>query len=92
MKARLIAPLHDAGGAAWVSIARSSRSPAPSCEMRRNSHKPERDRLQEYRDARRQSLELQLFSSEPIYPDFETLKLADWLTWLSRSCETISSS
>jgi Peptidase S46 len=45
--------------------------------------KPERDRLREYTTARRPSLELELFSSEPIYKDFETVKLADSLTWLT---------
>jgi hypothetical protein len=45
--------------------------------------KPERDRLREFTTARRPSLELELFSTEPIYKDFETLKLADSLTWLT---------
>jgi hypothetical protein len=50
--------------------------------------KPERDRLREYTEARRPSLELELFSTEPIYPDFETLKLADSLTWLTSQLRT----
>ena len=45
--------------------------------------KPERDRLREYTEAKRPSLELELFSTEPIYKDYETLKLADSLTWLA---------
>jgi peptidase S46-like protein len=45
--------------------------------------KPERDRLREFTAARRPSLELELFSTEPIYKDYETLKLADSLTWLT---------
>src|SRR5580704_3181517 len=45
--------------------------------------KPERERLREYTEARRSSLELQLFSEEPIYKDFEIIKLTNSLTWLS---------
>ncbi len=45
--------------------------------------KPERERLREYTDAHRSSLELELFSEEPIYADFEILKLTNSLTWLS---------
>ncbi|MCX6996634.1 MAG: S46 family peptidase [Kiritimatiellaeota bacterium] len=44
--------------------------------------KPNGDRLREFRDSNRESLELQLFSTEPIYDDFEQLKLADGLGWL----------
>jgi hypothetical protein len=50
--------------------------------------KPERDRLREYTEARRPSLELELFSAEPIYKDYETLKLADSLTWLTAQLHT----
>ena len=50
--------------------------------------KPERDRLREYTQARRPSLELELFSTEPIYKDYETLKLADSLTWLTAQLHT----
>jgi hypothetical protein len=45
--------------------------------------KPESVRLPEYTEARRPSLELQLFSTEPIYKDYEILKLANSLTWLT---------
>lgn len=38
------------------------------------------ERLQEFGDARLPSLEQQLFSDEPFYDDFETLKLADSLS------------
>lgn len=41
------------------------------------------DRLQEYSDAARESLELSLFSEKPIYPDLEELELADSLTYLA---------
>jgi hypothetical protein len=41
--------------------------------------KPSGDRLREYADARLPVLQLQLFSDEPHYDDFETLKLADSL-------------
>ena len=45
--------------------------------------KPSGERLREYRDSNRESLELQLFSPEPIYDAFETAKLADSLTFLA---------
>jgi hypothetical protein len=45
--------------------------------------KPSGERLREYRDSNRASLELQLFSAEPIYDAFETVKLADSLTALA---------
>jgi hypothetical protein len=45
--------------------------------------KREGERLPEFTQAKRPSLELALFSTEPIYKDYETLKLADSLTWLT---------
>ena len=46
--------------------------------------KPERDRLREFtRRAPGRRSKLQLFSEEPIYDDFEIVKLTDSLTWLS---------
>ncbi|MBI2949587.1 MAG: S46 family peptidase, partial [Verrucomicrobia bacterium] len=45
--------------------------------------KPNGERLREFVESGRESLEFQLFSEEPIYEDFEQLKLADSLTWLS---------
>ena len=44
--------------------------------------KPNGERLREFRDSNLESLEFQLFSKEPIYDDFEQIKLADSLTWL----------
>jgi hypothetical protein len=44
--------------------------------------KPNSDRLREFRDSNLESLQLELFSDEPIYDDFEELKLAHSLTWL----------
>lgn len=44
--------------------------------------KPNDVRLPEFRESSRPSLELQLFSTEPIYDDFEILKLTDSLTAL----------
>ena len=41
------------------------------------------ERLREFRDSARESLELELFSEEPLYDDFEQLKLADSLTFLA---------
>jgi hypothetical protein len=45
--------------------------------------KPNGERLPEFANARLPSLEFQLFSDEPHYDDFETLKLADSLTVLA---------
>jgi hypothetical protein len=44
--------------------------------------KPNADRLREFGDAGRESLEFQLFSDAPIYEDLEILTLADSLEWL----------
>ena len=44
--------------------------------------KPNGDRLHEFSDAGKASLELGLFSEEPIYPDLEILTLSDSLTFL----------
>jgi hypothetical protein len=44
--------------------------------------KPNGERLREFRDSNLESLEFQLFSEEPLYDDFEQVKLADSLTWL----------
>jgi hypothetical protein len=38
--------------------------------------KPSQDRLREYRDSARESLELELFSTAPLYDDLEVAKLA----------------
>jgi hypothetical protein len=45
--------------------------------------KPNGERLREFRDSNLESLEFELFSPEPLYDDFEQLKLADSLTWLA---------
>ena len=47
------------------------------------SGKPSGERLREYRDSNRESLELALFSDEPVYDAFEIVKLADSLTFLA---------
>jgi hypothetical protein len=44
--------------------------------------KPNGERLREFSDSRRASLELGLFSEKPIYTDLEILTLADSLTFL----------
>ncbi len=46
------------------------------------SAKPNPERLPEFTDARRESLELALYSPAPIYDDFEKVKLADSLAML----------
>jgi hypothetical protein len=45
--------------------------------------KPNEKRLQEYVESGKRSLELKLFSGQPIYPDFEIAKLGDSLGWLT---------
>jgi hypothetical protein len=45
--------------------------------------KPNGERLREFADSNLASLELQLFSDEPIYNDFEMLTLADSLSYLA---------
>jgi hypothetical protein len=42
--------------------------------------KPNGERVPEFRDSARESLELELFSTEPIYDDYEILRLTDSLT------------
>jgi hypothetical protein len=44
--------------------------------------KPNEDRLSEYAEAGLDSLKQQLFSAAPIYPDLETVKLTDSLSYL----------
>jgi len=44
--------------------------------------KPDGERLREFRESGKASLELDLFSSRPHYDDYETLRLANGLTWL----------
>jgi len=46
------------------------------------SAKPNAERLPEYTDARRASLELSLYSPAPIFDDFEKVKLADSLAFM----------
>src|SRR5271157_5516612 len=48
--------------------------------MAEEDGKPNADRLREYRQSNRESLEQMLFSEAPIYDDLETLKLADALS------------
>ncbi len=45
--------------------------------------KPNGERLREFRDSNLQSLELELFSDEPLYTDFERVRLASALTFLA---------
>lgn len=46
------------------------------------NEKPNAQRLPEFGDARRASLEAQLFAQSPLYDDFEKLKLANSLTFM----------
>jgi hypothetical protein len=50
--------------------------------MAAESEKPNAERLPEFTDARRSSLELGLYSPAPIHNDFEKLKLADSLAFM----------
>src|ERR1043166_3474286 len=50
--------------------------------MAAENEKPNAERLPEYTDARRASLELGLYSPAPIHDDFEKLKLADSLGFM----------
>jgi hypothetical protein len=50
--------------------------------MAAESEKPNADRLAEFTDARRESLELGLYSPAPIYDDFEKLKLTSSLGFM----------
>lgn len=45
--------------------------------------KPNGERLREFRESNRPSLELELFSEEPIYDNFERVRLASSLTFLA---------
>ncbi len=47
--------------------------------MAAEDQKPSEERLREYRESARESLEQQLFSPAPIYNDLELVKLADAL-------------
>ena len=49
------------------------------------NEKPNAERLPEFGDARRASLEAQLFAQSPLYDDFEKLKLANSLTFMRDS-------
>ncbi|MSR31653.1 MAG: S46 family peptidase [Gemmataceae bacterium] len=53
--------------------------------VRASEEKPKKnqDRLREFRDSALESLELQLFSEEPVYDEYEIIKLADGLTFLA---------
>jgi hypothetical protein len=66
----------DAFGSSLFGIARTLVRAADEAE------KPEGERLEEYRESARASLELDLFSPEPIYKDLETLRMANALTFL----------
>ncbi|HEX8651527.1 MAG TPA: S46 family peptidase [Pyrinomonadaceae bacterium] len=50
--------------------------------MAAENEKPNAERLPEFTDARRESLENELYSPAPIYNDFEKLKLSDSLAFM----------
>ncbi len=47
--------------------------------------KPNSDRLKEFRDSSRESLELELFSTAPIYPEYEIARLAHGLEYWKKT-------
>lgn len=47
--------------------------------------KPDGDRLREYRDSNRKSLELSLYSPAPVHAEFEKIRLGTTLTWLAET-------
>jgi hypothetical protein len=49
-------------------------------QMAEEDQKPSEERLREYRDSARESLEQELFSPAPLYPDLERIKLGDELS------------
>jgi hypothetical protein len=68
------------GGAAFNSeLFGIARTLLRAAEERK---KPNGERLREFAEASRESLELALFSDKPIYDDLEQLQLADSLTYL----------
>src|SRR5207237_7564916 len=48
--------------------------------------KKNEERLQEYRESNLDSLKRQLLSKKEIYPEYEIVKLADWLAFC---CQTV---
>ena len=53
--------------------------------MAAEDEKPSEERLREYRDSARESLEQELYSPAPIYPDLEIVLLADQLALFAES-------
>ena len=66
----------DAFGSGLFGIARTLLRAGDEAD------KAEGERLEEYRQASRPSLELELLSTEPVYKDLETLRMANALTFL----------
>ena len=66
-----IRKLHAARRRRPASTASCSASPATLVRAADEAAKPNGERLREYRESNLESLELQLFSEEPIYDDFE---------------------
>jgi hypothetical protein len=72
--------LFESGDGFYCSSFRFARALLRASQER---PKPNGQRLREFSDAGRASLELALLSDKPIYADFETLTLADSLTFLA---------
>lgn len=66
----------DAFGSGLFGIARTLLRAGAEAD------KSEGERLEEYRQTSRTSLELELFSDEPVYKNLETLRMANALTFL----------
>lgn len=72
--------MFEAGAAFNTPLFRYARTLVRSAD---EFAKPNGDRLPEFSDANKQTLEFQLFSKQPIFQDFEIVKLADSLTWFA---------
>lgn len=66
----------DAFGSGLFGIARTLLRAAAEAD------KPAGERLEEYRETSRESLELDLLSTKPVYKNLETLRMANALTFL----------
>src|SRR6266700_3666405 len=81
-RATIFSAIKTTGNATMViwlacSIHRPGRR---SQRVNKNRAKPNGERIPEFRDSARESLELELFSTEPNYDDYEILRLTDSLT------------
>jgi Peptidase S46 len=72
----------EGGGGFWSTLFGYARTLVRAAD---EYTKPNPERLEEFQDSNKKSLELRLFSAEPIYDDFETYKLGYSLSWLEQT-------